>query len=142
MKVAASYLAASLIAFVLSLALPLLLLVSLHPGDDSPGLGIAWFLLAGITAAALFPLLLGITGELVRRHIERAKFKWWRAGFRVLLGLPLTFAPLYGLWINGHVESARPPYWILSENVLLVVSLASGYFALRVRRPSPLTTTI
>jgi hypothetical protein len=73
-------------------SLPLLLstivsLLSVMPGagDDSPGLGILWFLVFVAEASLLIPLSLGIAAEVIDRRAQLRRFQWPRVFLRFLL---------------------------------------------------------
>ena len=129
----ARYLVAVVAAFLSSIIISLLFMVLFYGrGDDSPALGILWFLSILFAASLLIPLSLGVTAEIIDRKIHARPFKWLKALWRFLLALPISLAPLYAIWCMFHVESSRPAFWIEKEVALCCISAIFAYLALRI----------
>jgi hypothetical protein len=73
-----------------------LLVFVISPHDDSPAMGILWFMLSWLLAALLIPVSLGVTAEIVERRFQSRRFRWLRAFVRSLLAIPIMLGPLYG----------------------------------------------
>jgi hypothetical protein len=69
--------------------------VVIAPGDDSPAIGLAWFMLAVPLAALLAPVGLGFTAGMIERKSQRRRFRWLKALCRSLLGIPIVLGPVH-----------------------------------------------
>jgi hypothetical protein len=132
-----------LAAAVVSILLVFCLLAFvIAPHDDSPALGIAWFIFSVLLAALLVPLSLGFTAELVERKAQRRPFRWLRAFLRVLLAIPIPFGPVYGyLQVLMRRPDARDPHWAVKLAALSCVSVLFAVLALRIKRLATLPVT-
>lgn len=135
----ARYLLAAFVAIFVALVLSFVLLrVVVAAKDDSPAVGLVWFMLAVPLAGLLVPLTLGVTAEMIERKAWRRSFRWSRALFRCGLALPIVFGPIYTwLWVTPYLNSGRKPLWLLVSVALYSVSAGFAYFALRINRDVP-----
>lgn len=130
-------LAATVAAVVSILGVFCLLAFVIAPHDDSPALGIAWFLFSPLLAALLVPLSLGFTAEIIERRVQRRSFRWLRASLRVLLSIPIMSGPIYAfLEVLPLRPDARSPYWPVKLAALSVISVLFGVLALWIKRDS------
>jgi hypothetical protein len=123
-------------AIVISFLVVLCLLVFvIAPHDDSPALGIAWFMFSVLLAALLVPLSLGFTAEIVERGVQHRPFRWLRAFVRALLAVPITFAPVYGYFqVLMLRPDARDMHWAAKLMALSGLATLFGILALRIKR--------
>lgn len=130
------YLGATAVATFVSLLASFLLISRIYaPGDDSPALGLLWFMAATALAALFVPVSLGFTAEIIERKVQRRHFRWLKALVRFLLVLPALVGPLYSaVYVWGRVESARPKYGVEKEIFLYSVSAIFAFLALRIRK--------
>jgi len=113
------------------------------PNDDSPVLGLLWFMLAVVLAGLLVPVSLGVTGEMVERKAHGRSFRWLKALLRSLIALPIVLGPVYtAFWVTPWVESSRQPHWVVKQTILYCLSATFAYLALRIKRASPLATDL
>jgi hypothetical protein len=133
------YVAVTLVAVFVSLFLAFELISRvIAPHDDSPALGIAWFMLAALLSSLITPVSLGLTAEMIERKVYGRRFKWLKALLRCGLALPIVLGPAYFFFfIWGRVGSGRPSHWAAKETFLFCVSSVFAYLALRIKRSSP-----
>jgi hypothetical protein len=127
------YVIATLVsAFVSILVVFCLLAFVVAPKDDSPALGIAWFMFSVLLACVLIPLGLGVTGEMIERGVQGRRFRGLGAFIRSLLAIPIMVGPIYCLYEVFLLRpDARDSLWAVK---LTVLSLLSAFFAVRALR--------
>jgi hypothetical protein len=92
-------------------------------GDDSPGLGILWFLVFVAEASLLIPLSLGIAAEVIERRAQLRRFQWPRVFLRFLLPPPIVVGSLCtAVWIMPYIQSRRPTHWVEKDIFLFCLS--------------------
>ena len=135
MKVIAWYLAALILGFSLSFAVTVLTMALLFSHDDSPALGMVFFVLCAVVSTLLVPLSLGFAGEFLQRRASARRFQWSSAFWRVLTAIPLMLAPLYSFgWVLILRADSRQKYWPETLILLCCLSGTFGYRALRIDR--------
>jgi MFS family permease len=128
LAVLAAGIAAFLTAFFVMMAMS-------SPNDDSPGLGILFFLTFFLGIILILPVALGFTAEFAQRKVEHRRLLWKWAWTKALLASPISLALFYYLaYVWSRMPDNRPHHWQMKEVLLIAVAIISGYFALRVRR--------
>jgi hypothetical protein len=122
--------AALLVSFCATMAM-----AASYPGDDSPGLGVLFFLLLFLGIVLFLPITLGFSAERAQKKVSGRPFSWKQAFIRVLFAAPISLALFYYLgYVYSTLSDSRPHYWQIKESLLIGLAVIAGYFALRVRR--------
>jgi hypothetical protein len=143
LKTITRYALTAIAAFLSSIVLSFLTILPFVPkDDDAPGGGIVLILLVVFEASLLIPLSLAVTAEMIQRKIQARRFQWSKALSRYLLALPVAIGPVYAtIWVAPLMESYRPTHYLLKEAFFYCVSGIFAFFALRIRRQPPLSST-
>src|SRR5215469_8523940 len=130
------YVLAACAAFILSLVVSILITSAVAPQDDSPAVGLLWFMVFVAVATLLVPIGLGTTAELIQRKVLSRRFQWSNALVRSLASLPILIGPLYAVTsVLPFREDRRPAFWMEKETFLYGLSVFFAYLALRIRKP-------
>jgi hypothetical protein len=118
------YVIATLVsAFVSILVVFCLLAFVIAPKDDSPALGIAWFMFSVLLACVLIPLGPGVTGEMIECGVQGRRFRGLGAFIRSLLAIPIMVGPIYCLYeVFLRRPDARDSLWAVKLTVLSLLS--------------------
>jgi MFS family permease len=129
------YLVAAVVAAAVAASAVLGIFSLIYPKNDSPILGVLWFMLSVLLAGLFVPVSLGFTGEIIERKVQRRPFRWGKAWLRSLLAIPIMFGPVYAfLSVQMFRPDARNPHWAVYLGLLSCVSVTFVAVALRIRR--------
>lgn len=135
--IAGGYLMTAIFSFVASVMFALLTVVAINPHDDSPVMGLIWFLLALLYCGAIVPLSLCWFALFVERRDLPGKSSWIDFVRRLPFVLVTSAGIIYEGWMGLHRPDVQR-FWSLNLIVVCIISLAAAYFAFRIRRPSEL----